>query len=110
MSPSRIDLLQGTLDLIVLERLKAAPAHGWALTQSIQALTRGALDVNYGSIYPTLRRLEANGWVTAWWGVSDNNRRARYYEITFRGRRQLRAERSHWRRFSAALALILEAD
>jgi len=107
---SKIDLLQGTLDLIVLKLLRAGPANGWQLTQSIQALSRGVLDVNYGSLYPALRRLEARGWVTASWAASENNRRARFYQLTAAGRKQLDAERTAWERFSHALGLILESN
>ena len=110
MSPGKVDLLQGTLDLIVLKLLRAGPANGWELTQSIQTVSRGALDVNYGTLYPALRRLEARGWVTAEWGTSDNNRRARYYALTASGRKQLAAERDAWSRFSTALGLILESE
>jgi DNA-binding PadR family transcriptional regulator len=97
----KIDLLQGTLDLIVLKMLRAGPANGWQLTQSIQVVSNGALDVNYGSIYPALRRLEARGWVAGRWAVSENNPA---------GRKQLAAERVQWERFATALGLILEAD
>jgi PadR family transcriptional regulator len=107
--PAKIDLLQGTLDLIVLKLLRAGAANGWQLTQSIQALSRGVL-VNYGSLYPALRRLEARGWVTAHWAASENNRRARFYQLTAAGRRQLETERAAWDRFSEALQLILAAD
>ena len=110
MAREKADLLQGTLDLIVLKLLRAGPANGWQLTQSIQAVSRGMLDVNYGSLYPALRRLEARGWVTARWAPSENNRRARYYELTPSGRKQLAAERAQWERFSRALGLILETD
>jgi PadR family transcriptional regulator len=106
----KIDLLQGTLDLIVLKLLRAAPANGWELTQSIQVVSKGVLDVNYGSLYPALRRLEAKGWIKGKWGVSENNRRARFYELTSAGRKQLDAERAEWERFSNALGLILRAD
>ena len=103
----RLELLQGTLDLIVLRLLRAGPANGWELTQSIQAISRGVLDVNYGSLYPALRHLEAAGHVTAKWGTSENNRRARIYTLTASGRRQLTEEQSRWERFAGALGLIL---
>lgn len=110
MPADQLPLLQGTLDLIVLKLLRAGPANGWDLTQSIQLVSRGALDVNYGSLYPALRRLEARGLVTARWAPSPNNRRARYYHLTAAGRRQLVTERDAWERFSRALGLILEAE
>jgi transcriptional regulator len=109
MAPGKLDVLQGTLDLIVLKLLKAGPANGWEITQSIQALSRGVLDVNYGSLYPALRRLETKGWVTASWAPSENNRRARYYELTASGRKQLLRERADWERFASALGLILDS-
>jgi PadR family transcriptional regulator len=109
MAP-KADLLQGTLDLIVLKLLRAGPANGWDLTQSIQVVSKGALDVNYGSLYPALRRLEAKGWIKGRWGVSENNRRARFYELTGAGQKQLDAERQAWDRFSHALGLILRTE
>jgi PadR family transcriptional regulator, regulatory protein PadR len=105
---AKADLLQGTLDLIVLRLLRGGPANGWDITQSIQVVSKGALEINYGSVYPALRRLEARGFVKAEWGVSDNNRRARFYELTTSGRKQLAAEREAWERFAAALGLILD--
>lgn len=107
---SKIDLLQGTLDLIVLKLLRAGAANGWELTRSIQAVSKGALDVNYGSLYPALRRLEARGWVSGEWRASENNRRARYYELTASGRKQLVTERAAWERFAQALGLILDSN
>jgi len=107
---SKIELLQGTLDLIVLKLLRAGPANGWDLTQSIQVVSKGALDVNYGSLYPALRRLEAKGLIKGRWGVSENNRRARFYELTASGQKQLDNERQAWERFSNALGLILRAE
>jgi PadR family transcriptional regulator len=92
----------------VLRLLHAGPANGWELTQSIQVVSQGTLSVNYGTLYPALRRLEARGFVKAHWATSPSNRRARYYELTASGRKQLIAERSAWQRFVAALGLILE--
>jgi PadR family transcriptional regulator PadR len=110
MAAQKTDLLQGTLDLIVLRLLRSGPANGWDLTQSIQVVSKGVLDVNYGSLYPALRRLEAKGLVKGKWGTSDNNRRARFYELTASGHKQLDAERREWERFQHALGLILHAD
>ena len=107
MAAHKTDLLQGTLDLIVLRLLRAGPANGWDLTQSIQVVSKGVLDVNYGSLYPALRRLEAKGLVKGRWGTSENNRRARFYELTPSGLKQLDAERREWERFQQALGLIL---
>jgi len=110
VTAKKVDLLQGTLDLIVLKLLRAGPANGWELTQSIQVVSKGILDVNYGSLYPALRRLEARGLVKAHWGASENNRRARFYELTAGGRKQLETERAEWERFTQALELILGTE
>jgi transcriptional regulator len=110
VAQQKADLLQGTLDLIVLRLLRAGPANGYELTQSIQAVSKGALDVNYGSLYPALRRLEARGWITATWATSAHNRRARFYQLTKSGRRQLATEHEGWERFVHAIGLILRAD
>jgi transcriptional regulator len=110
MAGEKTELLQGTLDLIVLKLLRAGSANGWDLTQSIQVVSKGVLDVNYGSLYPALRRLEAKGWVRGRWGMSENNRRARFYELTPTGLRQLDIERQTWERFSHALGLILRTE
>lgn len=108
MATRKTELLQGTLDLIVLRLLRAGPANGWEVTNSIQTVTTGVLDVNYGSVYPALRRLEARGLVSASWSASENNRRARYYALTAAGRTALQEERAEWVRFSRALSLILD--
>ena len=107
MTREKAELLQGTLDLIILQLLRAGPMNGWDVTLAIQAVSKGMLDVNYGSVYPALRRLEVQGLAKAKWGTSDNNRRARYYELTPKGLKQLVAGRAEWSRFSAAMGLIL---
>ena len=103
------DVLQGTLDLLVLKTLALEPMHGWGIAQRIQQLSRDALEVGQGSVYPALLRLENRGLVTNDWGVTENNRRARYYRLTPLGRRQLAREVDDWRRYSAAVELILGA-
>ena len=103
----RIEVLQGTLDLIVLKLLRSTPANGWELTQSIQVVSKGVLDVNYGSLYPALRRLEARGFVKAEWGTSDNNRRAKFYNLTRSGRARLGNEAASWNRIADAIGLAL---
>jgi transcriptional regulator len=101
------DLVQGTLDLLILRTLAAESMHGWAIAQRIQFLSKEVLQVNQGSLYPALQRLERQGWVTADWGVSENNRRARFYQLTADGRRRLQQERSDWDRLSAAISLVM---
>ena len=103
----RSALLQGTLDLLILRTLALGPHHGHGITLAIQRSSQGALLVDHGSLYPALQRLEAAGWLRAEWGVSDNNRRARFYQLTASGRRQLTKEASEWRRVSEAVALVL---
>lgn len=110
MANEKLDLLAGTLDLIVLKLLRAGPANGWEMTQSIQVMSKGTLDVNYGSLYPALRRLEAKGWIKGRWSMSENNRRARFYQLTASGAKQLDVERRDWSRFQQALTLILDAE
>ena len=107
MNRNKTDLLQGTLDLIVLKILQAGPANGWDITQRIQVLSKDVLSVNYGSLYPALHRLEGRGLIRSDWGASGNNRRARFYKLTAAGRKQLAAECETWERFSNALDLIL---
>ncbi len=108
MSTSKQELLQGTLDLLILKTLKAGAEHGWGISQRIQDRSRNVLEVNQGSLYPALHRLEAQGFIASDWGVSDNNRRAKYYQLTAAGRRQLTREAASWGQFSAAVQLVLE--
>jgi PadR family transcriptional regulator, regulatory protein PadR len=102
-----IDVLQGTLDLLVLKTLSLQPMHGWGIAQRIQEMSREALDVGQGSVYPALVRLQDRGLVQSEWGVTENNRRARYYSLTALGRRQLEVETEGWRRYAQAVELIL---
>ena len=109
MVKTRADLLQGTLDLLILKTLSTGPRHGWGISQRIQQMSRDVLRVNQGSLYPALHRLEQQGWVLAHWGKSENNRQAKYYELTALGRRQLEEETENWARLSAAVAGIVGA-
>jgi len=102
------DLLQGTLDLLILKTLALEPMHGWGIAQRIQQISRDVLQVQQGSLYPALHRLEQQGWIAAAWGTSENNRRAKFYRLTAAGRRQLERETKDWARLSAAVAQILE--
>ncbi|MFL5579039.1 MAG: PadR family transcriptional regulator [Gemmatimonadaceae bacterium] len=104
----RTDLLQGTLDLLVLKSLSLAPLHGWGISKRIRQLSRDALQVNQGSLYPALYRLEDRGLIRAAWGVSPEGRRAKFYSLTAAGRRQLEEERAQWRDFAAAMELVLQ--
>ena len=106
---SRIDLLQGTLDLLILRTLLNGPMHGWSVSERIQQISRDVLPVNQGSLYPALHRLEEQGWVSATWKTSENNRQAKYYTLTAEGRRQLAEEKANWIRLSAAVANIVGA-
>jgi transcriptional regulator len=103
------DRLQGTLDLLILRVLRQGPQHGWGIAQHIQQISRDVLQVNQGSLYPALRRLEERGWIRAHWGTSDNNRRARYYELTAAGRKQLSEETASWEQFVLAVSRVLGA-
>ena len=102
------DRLQGTLDLLILRVLRHDDDHGWGIAQRIQQISRDVLQVNQGSLYPALRRLEERGWIKARWGTSENNRKARFYELTAAGRRQLTLETASWQEFAAAVARILQ--
>lgn len=110
MSPPSTDLLQGTLDVLILKTLALEPMHGWGIAQRIQQLSRDVLQVGQGSLYPALHRLEYKGWIRADWGNSENNRRACYYSLTRAGKKQLEAELATWDRLSTAVALVLGTD
>jgi transcriptional regulator len=107
---SRLDLLQGTLDLLVLRTLRLTPMHGWAISERIQQISEDVLQVNQGSLYPALHRLEHRGWIRAKWGVSELGRRARFYELTAAGRKQLDVESENWARLTAAIGRVLESE
>ena len=107
MAPTS-DLLQGTLDLLILKTLAAGSMHGWGVAQRIQQVSRDALQIGQGSLYPALHRLEYRGWIQAEWGDSENNRRAKFYSLTKKGRRQLETELGDWERLTAAIALVLK--
>ncbi len=109
MAPSRSDLLQGTLDVLILKTLSPGSMHGWGISQRIQQLSQDVLAVNQGSLYPALHRLELKGWIEAEWGSSENNRKARFYSLTRSGRRQLAEETESWERFAAAVGRVLAA-
>ena len=104
----KVDLLQGTLDMLVLKALSWGPKHGYAIVDWLEKQTNAALLVEEGSLYPALHRMAKRGWVSAQWGVSENNRRAKYYKLAPEGRRSLRAERDAWRAYVAAVGLVLE--
>ena len=109
MRDNKKDQLQGTLDLLVLRILSAGdPMHGFAVTERIEQISKDALRIEAGSLYPALHRMEEAGWVKSTWGVSDNNRRARYYAITTKGRRRLADEETHWASLTAAVARVLK--
>ena len=104
---SQTDALRGSLDLLVLKTLSLVPMHGWGISQRIQQISHGVLEVNQGSLYPALQRLERDGLITSEWGTTDNNRQARFYAITAAGRRALGEELENWRRFAAGLEAVL---
>ena len=106
---AKSDLLQGTLDLLILRTLAGDPMHGWGIAQRISLVSRDVLTVNQGSLYPALHRLEHQGWIEAEWGVSENNRQAKFYQLTREGKKQLADETEYWTRFTAAVGLVLKA-
>ncbi len=109
MVKKNVDVLQGTLDMLILRTLALGPQHGWGISQRIQQISAEVLQVNQGSLYPALHRLEQQGWVSAEWGLSENNRQAKFYALTRAGRRQLERETKNWVRLSAAVARIMES-
>jgi transcriptional regulator len=102
-----IDLVQGTVDLLIMKAIALQPMHGWAIAQRIRQLSHDVLQVQQGSLYPALQRLERHGWLTATWGTSENNRRARFYRLTKAGRIRLEREQAGWERLSGAIAAVL---
>jgi PadR family transcriptional regulator len=104
----RVDLPQGTLDLLILKAIALGPQHGWAISDRIHQITGDVLKVQQGSLYPSLHRLERRGWIKAEWAASDNNRRAKYYELTRAGRKQLDTQADAWRALTAAVNLLLD--
>jgi PadR family transcriptional regulator PadR len=109
MTKERIDLPQGTLDLLILRTLALGPQHGWAISERVQQVSSDVLKIQQGSLYPALHRLERRGWIKAKWGTSENNRRAKYYELTAIGKKQLAVEADTWRKLTTAVTQILES-
>ena len=110
MTSEQPDVLRGTLDLLILKTLTLEPMHGWGISARIQQFSRGVLDVNQGSLYPALQRLEQRGWIDSDWKTTENNRRAKYYRLTASGRRAVGSETDSWRRYVAAVELILKTS
>lgn len=108
MAGDPLDLPQGTLDLLLLKTLALGPLHGWAIAERLQQISRDAVQVQQGSLYPALHRMERRGWIAARWGTSENNRRVKLYELTRAGQRQLETETESWRRLAAAVAHVLD--
>jgi len=108
MANERIELPQGTLDLLILKTLGLEPQHGWGISERIEHVSRGAVRVQQGSLYPALHRLERRGWIAARWKTSENNRRARYYELTRAGRKQLETGEQSWRKLAAVIGQVLD--
>jgi transcriptional regulator len=107
---ARIDLLQGTLDVLILKTLSWGPLHGYAIARFIKRATSERLQIEEGALYPALHRMERSGWIESDWGVSENNRRAKYYQLTSKGRRALRTESTTWHRYVEAVAMLLELE
>jgi PadR family transcriptional regulator PadR len=108
VAPNNADVLQGTLDMLILKAVSLEAMHGWGISQRIQQISRDVLQINQGSLYPALHRLERRAWIEADWGTSENNRRAKYYRLTSLGRKQLVEERASWQRFTLAVERVLQ--
>jgi PadR family transcriptional regulator, regulatory protein PadR len=108
-SKAKSDLLQGTLDMLILKTLALGPQHGWGISQRLQQISEDVLQVNQGSLYPALHRLEMQGWIDAEWGLSDANRQAKFYRLTRAGQKQLQVEEREWARLTAAVGRVLSA-
>jgi len=109
MPADRIELPQGTLDLLILRTLALGPQHGWAISERVQQLSSDVLQIQQGSLYPALHRLERRGWIKPKWGTSENNRRAKYYDLTRSGQKQLEVETESWQKLAIAVAQVLES-
>jgi PadR family transcriptional regulator PadR len=109
MPDNHIDLPQGTLDLLILRTVALGPQHGWAISERVQQMSSDVLRIQQGSLYPALHRLERRGWIRAKWGTSDNNRRAKYYELTKSGQKQLEVEKHAWEKLTVAIGQVLKA-
>jgi PadR family transcriptional regulator, regulatory protein PadR len=108
MADQHIDLPQGTLDLLILKAVQLEPQHGWGIAERIQQISSDVLRIQQGSLYPALHRLERRGWIVAHWGTSENNRRAKYYELTKTGRKQLELETATWRKLAIAVSQVID--
>ena len=108
MAGEHIDLPQGTLDLLILKAVQLKPQHGWAISERIQQISSDVLRIQQGSLYPALHRLERRGWIIAHWGTSENNRRAKFYELTKSGRKQLELETATWRKLATAVSQVID--
>ena len=108
MSAERVELPQGTLDLLILKTIALEPQHGWAISERLRQISSATLQVRQGSLYPALHRLERRGWINARWRTTQHNRRAKYYELTRKGRTQLEAQTDAWRKLTAAIGLVLD--
>lgn len=107
MGDKKLELPQGTLDLLILKAIELKPMHGWGISERLQLISRNVIQVQQGSLYPALHRLERHGWITAKWAVSENGRRAKYYQLSAKGRKQLAQEANDWNRLAVAVSEIL---